>query len=123
MKELQSFCGKNCLQNVQFLSYVPRERFNEIMKTAGIGLVTQNPDCVGSIVPSKFYSGAAVGTPILYIGAAHAAPARLMDQFQCGSFVQAGQSGSARGIRLSARGVDGSIRFREMRGCLATPSE
>jgi glycosyltransferase involved in cell wall biosynthesis len=91
MKELQSFCGKNRLENVEFLSYVARERFNDIMKTADIGLVTQNPDCVGSIVPSKFYSIAAAGLPILYIGAAHATPARLIDQFQCGWFVPAGQ--------------------------------
>ncbi len=92
MKELQLFCGKNCLENVQFLSYVPRERFNDIMKTADIGLVTQNPDCVGSIVPSKFYSIAAAGLPILYIGASQATPARLIGQFQCGWFVPAGQS-------------------------------
>jgi glycosyltransferase involved in cell wall biosynthesis len=92
MKALQSFCGENRLENVQFISYVARERLNEIIKTADIGLVTQNPDCVGSIVPSKFYSMAAAGLPILYIGAAHATPARLIDEFRCGWFVPAGHS-------------------------------
>lgn len=91
MTALQSFCEKNSLGNVQFRPYVTRERCNEIMKTADIGLVTQNPDCVGSIVPSKFYSIAAAGLPILYIGAAHATPARLIEQFQCGWFVPAGK--------------------------------
>lgn len=92
MKTLESSCEEAQLENVRFTSYVTRQSLNEIMKTADIGLVTQNPDCVGAIVPSKFYSIAAVGVPILYIGAAHATPARLIDQFQCGWFVPAGQS-------------------------------
>ena len=92
MKALQSFCEENNLENVEFISYVTRERVNEIMSQADIGLVTQNPDCVGSIVPSKFYSLAAAGLPILYVGAARATPARLISQFQCGWFVPAGNS-------------------------------
>jgi colanic acid biosynthesis glycosyl transferase WcaI len=92
MKTLQSFCQENGLGSVQFLPYVTRERLNEIMSEADIGLVTQSPSCVGSIVPSKFYSLAAAGLPILYVGAAHATPAKLIDQFQCGWFVPVGHS-------------------------------
>jgi glycosyltransferase involved in cell wall biosynthesis len=92
MKALHAACEDAGLENVEFVPYVTRERLNDIMSTADIGLVTQNPGCVGSIVPSKFYSIAAAGLPILYIGAAHATPARLIDRFQCGWFVQAGAS-------------------------------
>ncbi len=92
MKELQAFCEHNHLENVTFKPYVTRERLNEVMETVDIGLVTQNPDCVGSIVPSKFYSLAAVALPVLYIGAGHATPARLIDEFQCGWVVPVGRS-------------------------------
>ena len=94
MRALHAASEDAGLENVEFIPYVTRERLNEIMKTADIGLVTQNPGCVGSIVPSKFYCIAAAGLPILYIGAAHATPARLIDRFQCGWFVQAGASQS-----------------------------
>ena len=100
MKALQALCEAEKVTNTQFLSYVTRERLNQIVAEADLGLVTQNPSCVGSIVPSKFYSMAAAGLPIVYVGAPNATPATLINQYQCGWFVRAGNAGKLQSLLL-----------------------
>ena len=57
-----------------------------------LGLVTQKPETTGSIVPSKVYGIMAAGRPLLYIGSRRATPARIIERFHCGWFIEAGAS-------------------------------
>jgi glycosyltransferase involved in cell wall biosynthesis len=54
--------------------------------------VTQKPETVGSVVPSKVYGIMAAGRPILYIGSHRATPAQIIERFGCGWHVEAGDS-------------------------------
>jgi hypothetical protein len=51
---------------------------------AHIGLVTQNQDCLGSVVPSKIYGLMAAGRPALFIGPKEATPSQIIRRFNCG---------------------------------------
>ncbi|HMJ61387.1 MAG TPA: hypothetical protein VK493_06465, partial [Bryobacteraceae bacterium] len=69
-----------------------------------LGLVTQKPETVGSVVPSKVYGIMAAGRPVLYIGPRRATPARIIERFGCGWHVEAGDSSSL--VALLNRLVD-----------------
>lgn len=100
MKWLKTFCTRERLERVTFLPYATRNELNELMRQADIGLVTQKPSCVGSIVPSKFYSLAALGLPILYIGPESATPGKLISKYGCGWSMAPGDSDSLRSTLL-----------------------
>jgi colanic acid biosynthesis glycosyl transferase WcaI len=87
--DLETFCRANALQNTEFRPYCLRGELGRSLSEGHLGLVTQKPETVGSVVPSKVYGIMAAGRPILYIGARHAAPARIIDRFACGWHVDA----------------------------------
>ena len=66
-----------------------------------MGLVTQIPETMGAIVPSKTYGIMAAGRPVLYIGPKGATPARVLELHGCGWRVEPGDA--ARLIRLLGR--------------------
>ena len=55
-----------------------------------IGLVTQRPESLGSVVPSKTYGIMAAGRPILFIGPKQATPARIVEEYRCGWHIEPG---------------------------------
>jgi hypothetical protein len=57
---------------------------------AHVGLVTERPACIGTVVPSKVYGLMAAGKPILFVGPRLATPALLIRRFGCGWHVEAG---------------------------------
>jgi hypothetical protein len=54
----------------------------------------------------------AAGRPILYIGARHATPARILERFGCGWFIQAGDSTSLVALLTHLAGSPEEIAMR-----------
>jgi hypothetical protein len=55
-----------------------------------LGLVTQIPKTLGSIVPSKIYGIMAAGRPLLYIGPDGSTPASHIRNYDCGWRIEPG---------------------------------
>ena len=87
---LESLCTAEGISNVHFPAYADRASMSEHLAQADIGLVTERPACVGTVVPSKMYGLMAAGRPILFIGPRHATPGLLIERFQCGWQVDPG---------------------------------
>ncbi len=81
---LERFCRDNAVANVEFLPYQDGERMAAHLAACHIGLVTQIPETLGCVVPSKTYPLMAAGRPILFIGPPESTPARIIDRFDCG---------------------------------------
>jgi glycosyltransferase involved in cell wall biosynthesis len=80
------------LPNVRFSGYAPRERLSESLSAADAHLVTLRRELEGLIVPSKFYGVLAVARPVLFIGAAGGALARIIRENECGFVIEQGDS-------------------------------
>lgn len=81
---LQTLCRESAIENVAFEPYCPREQLGAHLSEGHIGLVTQLPESLGTVVPSKVYGIMAAGRPVLYIGPAEATPARIVQEHRCG---------------------------------------
>jgi colanic acid biosynthesis glycosyl transferase WcaI len=93
-KAMQDFCELNQIHQSIFRPYCTRDQLSNSLAAGHLGLVTQKPETVGSIVPSKVYGIMAAGRPLLYIGSVRATPARIIERFNCGWFIEAGDSES-----------------------------
>jgi glycosyltransferase involved in cell wall biosynthesis len=89
---MEDFCRENGIANVSFEGYRPRQELAQSLGACHIGLVTQKPATLGSVVPSKTYGLMAAGRPILYIGPREATPARIIGRYQCGWQIDPGDS-------------------------------
>jgi glycosyltransferase involved in cell wall biosynthesis len=89
---LQSYCESHNLAQVEFRPYCDRSQLSRSLAEGHLGLVTQKPETIGSIVPSKIYGIMAAGRPLLYVGPHRATPARIIERFECGWHVEAGDS-------------------------------
>lgn len=78
------------LPNVHFRGYAPREQLSESLSAADAHLVTLRPELEGLIVPSKFYGVLAVARPVLFVGAADGALARIIRENDCGFVIAQG---------------------------------
>ncbi|HEX3578964.1 MAG TPA: glycosyltransferase family 4 protein [Thermoanaerobaculia bacterium] len=78
------------LPNVRFCGYAPREQLSESLSAADAHLVTLRPELEGLIVPSKFYGVLAVARPVMFIGAADGALARIIRENDCGFVIEQG---------------------------------
>jgi putative colanic acid biosynthesis glycosyltransferase WcaI len=90
VKDLQAFCEAQGIRTASFLPYCDRDQLTQLLGTANVGLVTQNPSCLGSLVPSKVYSLLAAGLPVLFIGPRSATPGQILERFQCGWQIDCG---------------------------------
>jgi glycosyltransferase involved in cell wall biosynthesis len=91
--DLEAFCTGHGLSQTEFRPYCDREALGQSLSEGHLGLVTQRPETMGSVVPSKVYGIMAAGRPVLYIGPRRATPARIIERFGCGWHVEAGDSG------------------------------
>ena len=82
--QLEALCKAEGLRNVDFRPYCSRAELGHSLAEGHIGLVTQLPETVGSVVPSKIYGIMAAGRPLLYIGPGNSTPARHIRRFVCG---------------------------------------
>jgi colanic acid biosynthesis glycosyl transferase WcaI len=87
--EIKNAVSRHELRNVTFLPYVPRERLHDSLSAATISIVTENPELVGLLVPSKAYGILASGRPILYVGSSDSDIALLIRELECGEVVGA----------------------------------
>src|SRR4051794_650544 len=78
------------LPNVRLSGYAPRDQLSERLSSADAHLVTLRPELEGLIVPSKFYGVLAVARPVLFIGAADGALARIIRENDCGFVIEQG---------------------------------
>jgi glycosyltransferase involved in cell wall biosynthesis len=83
-------CRERSLDNVLFGPYCDRADLGMRLAQGHIGLVTQRPESLGSVVPSKTYGIMAAGRPILFIGPKQATPARIVEEYRCGWHIEPG---------------------------------
>lgn len=88
--QLERHCRERSITNVHFRPYCANSQLSRSLAEGHLGLVTQIPETLGSIVPSKIYGIMAAGRPLLYIGPDGSTPARHIKRFNCGWRVQPG---------------------------------
>ena len=89
-KHLEKFCQTEHIVTAEFRSYASRSEMNCSLAEGHIGLVTQIPETLGSIVPSKTYGIMAAGRPVLYIGPVGATPSMVVESHACGWRIEPG---------------------------------
>jgi colanic acid biosynthesis glycosyl transferase WcaI len=105
--------------NVKFQDPCDYSGLNNVLNDADIGLVTQSVECLGCVVPSKFYGLLAAGRPVLYIGPREATVAQVILTHNCGWVVDLGNVGALVSL-LSAlvkdrrQVVEAGLRAREV---------
>ena len=113
-KSLESFCRENA--HVSFTGYRPRHELAAAFGDCHIGLVTQKPETLGSVVPSKTYGLMAAGRPILYIGPREATPACIIERFRCGWQIDPGDTRAAIALLESLAATPALIHNAGARG-------
>jgi glycosyltransferase involved in cell wall biosynthesis len=91
---LEKCCRINSIGNASFLPYQEPARFSDHLAACHLGLVTQHPNTLGSVVPSKTYALMAAARPILFIGPRAATPARVIERHKCGWQIDPGDVGA-----------------------------
>ena len=91
-ERLEKFCRAGGMAGVEFRPYARRSDLSQSLAEGHVGLVTQIPETVGAVVPSKVYGIMAAGRPVLYIGPRQATPARIIQQYGCGWRVEPGDA-------------------------------
>jgi len=86
------FIQEKELKHINKLGWLDREKQDEFMKTASIGVVSLKKGMFGLGVPSKFYNLLAAGKPIFYIGDINSEIYKVLQEYQIGWFAEAGNS-------------------------------
>ncbi len=74
----------------QFQPYQSRELLSQSLSVPDLHWLSLRPELEGLIVPSKFYGIAAVGRPVVNVGAHDGEVASLVSRYQCGVTIQPG---------------------------------
>jgi colanic acid biosynthesis glycosyl transferase WcaI len=104
MGEMRAGCEG--LAGCEFGGYRSREELRMAFGRNDVGLVTQRPETVGTVVPSKVYGVMAAGRGVLYVGPAGSTVGRMIAEKGVGWRVG---NGDAAGLELLLR------RLRENR--------
>ena len=80
------------LSNVVTHDYVPEEQLGDALAACDVHLVTLLPALEGLVVPSKFYSIAAAGRPVIFVGDPEGEIARPVTEHDCGLVIPSGES-------------------------------
>jgi len=91
-KGLEQFCRVEGIGTVEFRPYATRSELGRSLAEGHVGLVTQIPETVGAVVPSKIYGIMAAGRPVLYVGPEDATPARVIERHGCGWRIEPGDA-------------------------------
>ena len=100
-QRLEEFCRAEGIGTAEFRPYARRSELSRSLAEGHVGLVTQIPETLGAVVPSKTYGIMAAGRPVLYIGPQDATPARILEEHECGWRVEPGNAASL--VRLLER--------------------
>src|ERR1700719_2373376 len=98
---LEEFCRVEGIRNADSRSCASRSELGRSLAAGHVGLVTQIPKTVGSVVPSKSYGIMAAGRPIFDVGPKGATPAHLLECHECGWRIEPGDAAGL--IRLLKR--------------------
>jgi glycosyltransferase involved in cell wall biosynthesis len=91
-ESLEEFCRAEGIGTAEFRPYATRSELGRSLAEAHVGLVTQIPETVGSVVPSKTYGIMAAGRPVLYVGPRSSTPARVLEWHRCGWRIEPGDA-------------------------------
>jgi putative colanic acid biosynthesis glycosyltransferase WcaI len=116
-QQLEAFCRAEAIGAVEFRPYAKRSDLGGSLAEGHVGLVTQIPETLGSIVPSKVYGIMAAGRPVLYVGPRGTTPADIIERYGCGWRIEPGDTQGLVGLlrRLEQdRGLlnDAGVRAR-----------
>jgi len=89
---IESFCRQKAIANVEFRPYCARANLDNSLGQGHLGLVTQLPQSLGSVVPSKMYGVMAAGRPLLFIGPCESTVAAHIRHFDCGWHIRPGDA-------------------------------
>jgi colanic acid biosynthesis glycosyl transferase WcaI len=79
-------------QKFQFLPYQDQAMLNDSLGVPDLHWISLKPELEGLIVPSKFYSVAAAGRPMVVIAARDGELATLVQRHKCGYVIEPGDS-------------------------------
>lgn len=83
-KTLQEYCKANSVNNVNFFSYVEKDKIGYSLNAADVHLVTNQKGIKGVSVPSKIYGVLAVGKPILGVLEKGSEAEQIISSCACG---------------------------------------
>jgi glycosyltransferase involved in cell wall biosynthesis len=117
---LQARVVRERLDNVVFLEHRPRDEAQQLMHAADVHVVTLVPGLWGCAAPSKTYGIMAAGRPFIAVVDEGSEPARIVRDFDCGTFVPAGDGDGLaaaiermRASELEPAGQRALVAFRE----------
>lgn len=87
---LQSAVEASGLNSFRFLPLQPEAQLADTLAAGDVHFVSLRPEFEGLVLPSKFYSVAAVGRPVVFCGDANGEMAALASQHRCGGAVAMG---------------------------------
>jgi glycosyltransferase involved in cell wall biosynthesis len=90
--ELEEICRSRAIANISWQPYQAWESLGAHLATCHVGLVTQTPASLGTVVPGKIYALMAAGRSLLFIGPKESTVARIIERFGCGWQVGVGDS-------------------------------
>lgn len=87
-KQMQQYVKENCIENVLFLPYQPKEFIKYSLNAADVHFVVNQKGIKGVSVPSKIYGVMAAGKPILGVLEQGSEAQLLIDKSNCGVVVE-----------------------------------
>lgn len=81
------------IKNVVFKPYQPRDVLVNSLSVPDVHLISLVPSMEGLIVPSKYYGIAAVGKPVIFVGALDGEISTVLAAEKCGVSVESGNAG------------------------------
>ena len=94
MAPVQEEAERRGLVNVRFRPYQPRELLGRSLAVGDVHVITQKPETLGLVVPSKVYGILAVGRPVVFVGPREAEVARTLAASGAGVAVAPGDGGA-----------------------------
>lgn len=89
--ELQSAAAQSELRSFHFLPLQPEAQLADTLAAGDAHFVSLRPEFEGLVLPSKFYSVAAIGRSVLFCGDAGGEMATLVAQHRCGTSIAVGE--------------------------------
>jgi glycosyltransferase involved in cell wall biosynthesis len=101
--ELEAMVAQTGLQNFRFLPLQPESQLTDTLAAGDIHFVSLRPEFEALVLPSKLYSIAAVGRPVVFCGDVNGETAALVSEHRFGDACPAGDGqGLAKTIRALA---------------------
>ncbi len=109
--------AKRGLDNIRMLPFQPAKNLRDVMESGDVHLVTLKDEAAGFMVPSKLYSGLAVGRPCILIGPRESETAKVIRDFEAGYVVAEGD-GESLAEAIATMRDDGDAWFSAHHGAI-----